>query len=135
MKFESDRHFQMWDYTVSHQQLLVRSPADSEIVDNIDLVFWGVRFIGIPTSLAGAAIWEASPPELAHLAAGAAGKFALRGAFCVLSGDNTYFIAASGLVVHRNQLDIFDSSLMYFNAPDSDKPRGEKLAYFVWGGG
>src|SRR4051794_11561024 len=57
--FKSDRPFQLWDYTVSHRQLLLRSPiaprtsTSPRFTTNVDLVFWGVESLSIPTWFEG----------------------------------------------------------------------------------
>lgn len=44
--FTSDREFQFWDYCVTHNQLLIRSPRfNGKYEFNIDIVFMGVLAI------------------------------------------------------------------------------------------
>jgi hypothetical protein len=93
----------MWDYNVSHKQLLVRSPQTSKVPDNVDVIFWGVRFIGTPTSFVGIIIRNAFPTELASVEV-AAGKCDIKEVFCIQSENKTHFIVAGGLKVLKNQL-------------------------------
>lgn len=53
MIYQSDRVFQLWDYTVGHAQLLLRSPATTDEPFNIDIVFLGVETLDIPTRMEG----------------------------------------------------------------------------------
>ncbi|HLL68372.1 MAG TPA: hypothetical protein VK453_22045 [Micromonosporaceae bacterium] len=40
--FRSERHFQVWTYTVSHRRLLLRSVKEGSLATRIDLYFGGV---------------------------------------------------------------------------------------------
>ena len=50
---ESPRTFQVWDYTVSHAQLLLRSVKDSDHESRIDVLFVGTRHVNVPTTMEG----------------------------------------------------------------------------------
>ena len=43
------REFQMWDYSVSHSRLLIRSPRNREydVVDNVDIIFVSIQEMSI----------------------------------------------------------------------------------------
>lgn len=45
------RSFQLWEYRVSHGELLIRSPADDTHDRNVDILFTGVRLIMAPRRL------------------------------------------------------------------------------------
>src|SRR4051812_42447705 len=50
-KTESGRLYQLWAYSPSHQQLLLRSPARNDDDVNVDITFSGVELMqDIPTS-------------------------------------------------------------------------------------
>jgi hypothetical protein len=51
--FESDRHFQIWKYTVSQAQLLLRSVKDDDHPTRLDVLFVGVTHLELPTSFDG----------------------------------------------------------------------------------
>ncbi len=51
--FRSDRTFQVWSYSVSHGQLLLRSPKDQEHKTRIDLLFSETKLINLPVVLRG----------------------------------------------------------------------------------
>ena len=48
-----NRDFQLWEYKVSHGQLLIRSPKDELHSKNLDLIFRGVQFISSPRHFRG----------------------------------------------------------------------------------
>jgi hypothetical protein len=56
MEFQSGRHFQVWRYTVSHAQLLLRSTRDDSHTTRIDVLFKGVDRVDLPTSFNGLSI-------------------------------------------------------------------------------
>ena len=51
--FTSERDFQLWAYTVSHGQLLVRSTRSDSVPTRIDVFFKDVRRVDLPTSMRG----------------------------------------------------------------------------------
>ena len=54
--FDSSRRFQVWLYTVSHGQLLIRSVKGSRQPTRIDLLFTNVHSLDLPTTTEGLAI-------------------------------------------------------------------------------
>jgi hypothetical protein len=50
MYLQSDRSFQVWAYSVSHGQLLIRSPKSEATPENIDLAFVGAADIRVSTN-------------------------------------------------------------------------------------
>lgn len=63
----SDRHFQMWRYSVSHSSLLLRSTKSDGILTRIDVLFKGVREFHLPTSFTGVSIAEAYEVDAKNL--------------------------------------------------------------------
>jgi hypothetical protein len=51
--FESDRHFQLWRYSVSMGQLLLRSNRDGEHATRVEVFFQNVSHLDIPTHMDG----------------------------------------------------------------------------------
>ncbi|MFN7873788.1 MAG: hypothetical protein ACK5PB_00625 [Pirellula sp.] len=114
--FQSNRTFKIWEYRVSHQQLLVRSPRAPEVATNIDLVFWGVKAIKLETIVKGVDI----APDNSNVSDDALAKYIENGyTKFVLDGKGSYVIA-SGMKVLENEMDIFESSLTSFN--DNETP-------------
>jgi hypothetical protein len=54
--FDSSRRFQVWLYTVSHAQLLLRSVKASGQPTRIDLLFKNVHALDLPTTTEGLAV-------------------------------------------------------------------------------
>ncbi|MBM6402650.1 hypothetical protein JQN72_00115 [Phycicoccus sp. CSK15P-2] len=59
--FESKRHFQLWLYSVSHAQLLLRSTKGRNADSRVDVLFKGVAALNLPTSFDGLRVREATP--------------------------------------------------------------------------
>src|SRR5688572_20252255 len=63
-----DRMFQLWDCRVGHSRLLIRSYRPTPEDENIDLRFWGVNFLSMPTILGPSLdVAEGSTEELTRM--------------------------------------------------------------------
>lgn len=110
--YESKRVFKIWDYNVSHKQLLIRSPRTNGEVENIDVIFWGVEHISLASSFDGLSLER-----------GVANSETSIPVFAVGSGH----VIAAGCKVLVNQLEIFDSSLVYFDRDRATEEYGAVL--------
>ncbi len=63
----SERRFQIWKYTVGHQQLLLRSTKSSSSRTRIDVLFKGVAQFHLPTSFTGLSIAEGTDADVLKL--------------------------------------------------------------------
>lgn len=62
--FTSDREFSFWDYSITHRQLLIRSPRfKGKFNCNLDVVFMGVTAVHSASSFFGLTILEPSVEE------------------------------------------------------------------------
>lgn len=59
-----DREFKIWDYSVSHKQMVIRSLGVGEDSPNLDLHFRGVEFLRAPTIFAGLVLVEPTDEEV-----------------------------------------------------------------------
>ncbi len=110
--FQSDRKFRLWDYKVSHNQALIRSPRKPDIATNVDIVFWGVERLDLPTNLDGLQMSKGDDDE-----------------FIIESGGQRFVVVADGCKVLENGLDIFESSLEGFASTDDERDLGNVLAH------
>lgn len=110
-----ERNFQVWEYQVSHGQLLVRSPQGPATdrapaqTTNIDLVFVGVEFFQLPRALRGLAIERSTLEERTVLASSVGRTVEPERAWTLVSESRRYFVVAASLTVSENNWDIFDS--------------------------
>ena len=132
MPFVSDRRFRLWDYNVSHQQMLLRSPRSLDSDINVDIVMWGVEYLDLATSLDGVTMASASAEELARAEQALGKDLDSSHVFCFISGDRRFIVVAAGFKVLENELDIFDSSLEYFAGTDPARTLGAVLAHCKW---
>jgi hypothetical protein len=111
----SDRTFKIWEYQVSHGQLLIRSPkapatqTSPEFVTNVDLVCTDVEYLAVPGIIKGIEILPATTEEIRHLG-GLVGKAVNSENIKVLvSGGKRFPIIASSFSFSENDWDIFES--------------------------
>jgi hypothetical protein len=129
MSFASDRRFRIWDYNVSHNQMLLRSPKSPDHSENIDIVFWGVEYIEIPSAFTGVELVKASTEEASSMKRIPEKRCETSDVHVLSSGGKKFVVVAAGFKVLRNDLDIFESSLEYFSGTDSPKDAGSLLAH------
>ena len=120
MIYQSDRDFQLWDYTVGHAQMLLRSPASIDEPFNIDIVFLGVEKLDIPTRMAGLTMMR--PEPLARDDGGPKDLFRLT------SAGKEFSVIAAAFRIYKNQHDLMESSLEYF-FNEEEKDPGEVLSH------
>lgn len=111
--FRSERYFHIWDYSVSHSQLLIRSARDErdDSSDNIDLIFSAVFYVELPTRLYGLAIENADSRDFQHVSKLMMDQNRGDRLFCVLTGECRYHIGARHFKVFTNRLHPAESSL------------------------
>ena len=109
--FESRRQFQLWRYVVSHGQLLLRSNPSSRHKSRIEVLFKGVEWLNLPTTLNGLAIYTASSDEQKQFEA--ATHININGGlipYIVKSKGTTSFVLANGCWSVEEQKDYFATS-------------------------
>jgi hypothetical protein len=112
---ESDRTFKVWDYQVSHGQLLIRSPKapatekSPEFIVNVDLVCVGVDYMAIPRAFLGLELVVATSDEIRDLEV-LLGKSITTDQVRILASEGKRFpVVASSFSVSENDWDIFES--------------------------
>lgn len=116
--YSSDRRFQLWEYSVSHGQLLLRSnPTEYDHV-RIELYFKGVSFISLPSSLDGVDVLERSRDSLPGFLARLGNDIDCR-AFVLKSKDEEFFVLALALFVHQAELEFFEPSVFFERSGDA----------------
>lgn len=129
MPFDSDRRFRLWDYNVSHKQMLLRSPRSPDVEANLDIVMWGVEYLDLATSLDGLKMASASCEEHRRAERALGKVLDSSQVFCFASRDQRFLVVAAGFKVLENELDIFVSSLEYFAGTDPARTLGTVLAH------
>jgi len=116
-KFQSDRTFKVWEFQVSHGQLLIRSPKapasrdKPEQTTNLDIIFLLVDYLAVPKILEGIELVAANQSELNALAC-LMGKIPSSNSVCIIeSGGRRFPIVAANVTIKENTWDIFESPL------------------------
>jgi hypothetical protein len=127
MPFSSDRHFRLWDYTVSHNQMLLRSPAGEGGPKNIDIIFLGVDYVGIPSMLDGVGLGTSTPEDVMEASRRVGQDCEPGDVHVITSAGRRFLVVAAAYYVFQNDLDLFESSLEYFTNTEPARDRGEVL--------
>ena len=104
-----NRHFQLWEYKVSHGSLLVRSPKTMELDLNVDIVFSGVELVSMPRHLHGLDFARASLEDRLSAKQLIGHEVAADRLFILISRNVRYKIIAANYKVNENAMEIFDS--------------------------
>lgn len=110
MTFYSNRKFKIWAYVVSHSSLLLRSemkyPDQDDYSEdeayNIDLEFWAVSYIDIPTNLYELDIKEIAVKDLCKDINQDLLMYNMK-IFEIKSKKEKYHIVAGGLLIGKNK--------------------------------
>jgi hypothetical protein len=133
-QLSSDRLFKVWEYQVSHGQLLVRSPkapaspSSPEQVSNLDFVFVGVEYMALPRLLRGIELVAATADELDSLTSILGHSVATENVFVLRSDQQRFPVVAANVAVRENNWDIFESPFKFrshFHAVVSSTPDSE----------
>ena len=103
----SNRKFQIWLYTASHSQLLLRSNPSAEGEERIEVLFKGVCWMNLPAHLDGLVLTEAhgdSATELLERSGVAASTGADHRFFILRGSGYQAVVVALAAVVHRDHL-------------------------------
>lgn len=119
MKFQGT--FQMWEYLVSHAQLLLRGPKGHSRSKNVDMIFVDVRYIELPTIMSDPEIVEPSPAEHQRAEQLLGRPMPAREIFVFVVNDHRYVVLAGELQVSENDLGMFESSLERFGGPPAHR--------------
>ena len=96
----------LWDYTVSHAVALFRRPATATVPENLDLIFVGVSYLAVPTTLDHPTISLGSADALPRFSAPSVptgGHI-----FVVRQAGQTHYVIAAGWSLEENRRDLFD---------------------------
>jgi hypothetical protein len=109
-----NRNFRLWDFRVSHDQLLLRSPKNTENPKNLDVAFVGVEYVELPTKLKDLTVGEAGDDDFRRADLGVGKAVPRDQVFVIESGGRRHVIVAAAMKVFENDLDRFESSLERF---------------------
>lgn len=105
--FESNLDFKIYDYNISHKQLLIRGENFSGDY-NIDIVFEGTESINCPTHLCGIKMYQLNQEEINTKGID---NNNFNRVFLIISKNIEYYIFAGVMRVYKNKLDWDESSI------------------------
>ncbi len=111
--FKSDRYFTVFDFLISHGQLLLRSSKDDSSVKNIDIVFFGIKYIQLFTSLIGISI-RIVDKTISLINYNCVDSFLDNDEnylFEIGTGGEKFYVGASYFKVYENELEFNETSL------------------------
>jgi hypothetical protein len=107
-----ERPFQVWAYTVSHRQLLLRSPKSAELPTRVDILFKDVRAMTLHPHISTVRLELASDAEAAELSSHL--KLTnVRTNIYVIAHEPLMLVAAGIATWHEDAGEYFDQS--YFD--------------------
>ena len=109
----ASRKFRIWEYRVSHDQLLLRSPKDSAS-RNFDVIFVGVQYFALPSYFDGLEISLGTTEEILRVQQDYGKPVLAERVFSLRSNGAQHVVVAASVRVSENDLDMFESSLDSF---------------------
>jgi hypothetical protein len=111
--FESNRYFTVFDFILSHGQLLLRASKDDDNNKNIDIAFFGVRYIQLFTSLFGVSIRlvDLNKDIVNYDSVSSFLNGDGNHLFEIVTKSEKFYIAASHFKVYENELEFHETSL------------------------
>ncbi len=91
----------------------MRSPISPDEATNIDIVFYAVEYLDIPSHLPGVEFVEPTSEEVSQIEKHHGRDFSDSTIFCLASGGRRFFVVALTYKVYENELELFDSILTY----------------------
>src|SRR5262249_34912827 len=108
------RRFRIWDFNVSHDQLLLRSPKSAEAPKNLDVAFVGVEYIELPTKMKDLAIVVPGDDDIRRAETVLGTSVPKSQVFTIESGHRRYLVVAAAMKAFENDLEVLESSLERF---------------------
>lgn len=112
----SERVFKVWHFHVTHSQLLIRAPKCHSFEKNIDLIFYGVDYMGIPAVFNGLEVARIQDSEIRSLPAVAITNSGPSWVYRLATERREFYVVAAHCRIHENELDFMESSLQTVGA-------------------
>lgn len=107
----SERFFELWSYSVSHHELLLRSTKSTEFPTRIDVFFKGVEEIHVPTASNGLSIAEISSADVQKLSTLRSASYGKHVRVFAVQGEGfTGYVAALIALWHEDKGEYYDPS-------------------------
>jgi hypothetical protein len=122
-QYSSTELFKIWDYHVSHQHLLLRSPHTRERKEDIDIVFSNVSYLEFCSYFHGILLSTSTDTDILAGLRRRAGRefFPESQLFTIESGGREFYVVAGGAIVHVHNA----NSPIWLDAPLLRHIRGD----------
>ena len=124
--FKSNRNFTLFDFIISHGQLLLRSNKNEIETNNIDIIFYNVKYLQVISSYQTISI-KIIDDYQNIISYNDVSSFLYQKdnyLFEIESSNEKFYVAASYFIVYENELEFNETSL----GLHQNKERGKKLA-------
>ncbi len=106
----SGRTFQLWSYSVSHGNALVRSPSNLEFDTNVDIMFGAVDYLVLTPGIGEVLeIGSASVEEVVDLREILGYVFPEEWARVIVTPKQRFRVVATQMIVRESTMGIFES--------------------------
>lgn len=112
--YRSERRFQLWEFFVSHSQLLIRSPKGGSEERNVDIVFRGAEYISLPSHFevhGGIEVREGAESDLSSFASLGDFSYPECRVFWVTSGPRRHVVIAAQCRVVETDCEFMEPGL------------------------
>ena len=103
------RGFQVWEYRVSHKQLLLRCPKADDSSNNLDVMFYNVQYMDLPSVLPNLEIEEPNQTDIAFAESRVGKAVDEQQVFVLKSGDQRHVVVAGNAAVAESNMGVFES--------------------------
>jgi hypothetical protein len=111
--------FKVWEYRVSHKQLLIRCPKLSDASKNVDLKFYNVEYLDLPSTFSDLEIDEPNQDDVAFASSRLGRSVESERIIVLKSRDRRHVVVAGALAVSESSMGLFESP---FALPPIDLP-------------
>ena len=109
-----ERKFQVWEYWISHSQLLLRSHKTVTHAQNIDIIFIDVKYIELPTFMTDLEVTAPSAEDYMKAEQAMGRPVPAERVFAILANGRRHLIVAGRMDVFENELELFQPCLTHF---------------------
>ncbi|QDU09047.1 hypothetical protein [Gimesia aquarii] len=104
-----ERSFRIWEFSVHHSRLLIRSAKIDEDDFNVDLIFTAVDYLSLPDHMKGLEIDTASDKEIKSIENLLNKQINKNDITIIVANGKRHFVVSAGFKISKNKLDLLDS--------------------------
>jgi len=101
--------FKLWEYRVSHGQLLIRCPKLSEASKNVDLKFYNVEYVDLPSILYDLEIDEPNEDDITFVTNRLGKSVEKKRVIVLKTRQQRHVVVAGALTISESLMGLFES--------------------------